>query len=156
MNPQSAGALAGIFALTCTACASIAADTAPAGYTAIAPNELGKHTRGDYDGDGRVDTADFFESDEGALTLLVRRGAAPEAFDILWGGDIASFPYFEVRTAQAGLYQTNCDAYGPNCGGAPATVTLTHDGIIVEGLEDHSRTLYYWADGEFKNVSVRE
>ncbi len=110
---------------------------------------------GDFDGDGFADSAAFFESENGSLIVAVQR-AAVRAPDEIWGGDISSLPRFAVRAAPAGLYQTDCDAYGSNCGGAPATVSLTHEGIIVEGLEDHSRTLYYWSDGEFKNVSVRE
>ncbi|MBX3428627.1 MAG: hypothetical protein KF779_03480 [Hyphomonadaceae bacterium] len=110
---------------------------------------------GDYDGDGDVDTAAYYETDEGELVVAVEH-TTPDDAPIIWGGDIASLPYFVIRTAPPGLYQTDCDAYGSNCGGAPRTVTLTHDGIIVQGLEDHSRTLFYWSDGEFQNVSVRE
>lgn len=110
---------------------------------------------GDFDGDGSPDSAAFHEDEEGNLVVAVHRATQWWA-DVIWGGDITSLPRFAIRTAPPALYHTDCEAFGPDCGGAPATVTLTHDGIIVEGLEDHSRTLYYWSDGEFENVSIRE
>lgn len=82
-------ALAFIIALA--SCAHTSAEP-PLNYTAVPASETGKHTRGDYDGDGLIDTADFFESNEGALTLIVRRAAAANEPTEIWGGDIASFP----------------------------------------------------------------
>lgn len=111
--------------------------------------------RGDFDGDGRADTAGFFENHEGALVVVVHRAASSRPVEI-WGGDISSFERFAIRTAPPRRYLTACMLYGDGCGGEPENVTLTHDGIIVEGIDDHSRTLYYWANVEFKNVSVLE
>ncbi len=111
---------------------------------------------GDFDGDGAADTASFFEDEGGNLVIAVARAADENFSPIIWGGDISSLPRFAFHATPPGLYQTDCEAYGPNCGGVPRTATLTHDGIIVEGLEDHSRTLYYWSNGEFENVSIRE
>lgn len=123
-----------------------------AGLSAVAN---GPFIGGDFDGDGRTDTARFFEDRDGVLHIGVRRGARRyDQIERIWGGDISALPRFTIRTAPPGLYRTDCEAYGPDCGGAPESVTLTHEGIIVEGLEDGSRTLYYWADGEFKNVSI--
>jgi hypothetical protein len=110
---------------------------------------------GDFDGDGDVDAAAFYETDEGDLVVAVEH-TTPDDMPIIWGGDISSLPRFTIRTAPPGLYQPDCAVYGPGCGGEPESVTLTHDGIIVEGIEDHSRTLYHWANGEFENVSVLE
>ncbi len=111
---------------------------------------------GDFDGDGRIDTARYFEDDEGNLVIGVhlRRGSLRPTR--VWSGDISSLPRFTFRSAPPGLYHTACELYGDGCGSAPAHVTLTHDGIIVEGLEDHSRTLYYWSGGAFRNVSILE
>lgn len=121
----------------------------------LTPMAEGPALHGDFDGDGRADTAGFFEDDEGHLIVAVHRAAARRP-DEIWGGDISSFERFTIRAAPPRLYVTACALYGPGCGGAPESVTLTHDGIIVEGLEDHSRTLYYWQDGAFKNVSILE
>lgn len=141
-------AVALIITLLITACSHAPAST----LTQITPSPT---LHGDFDGDGRADTAGFYENDEGALLVVVRRAASSLPIEI-WGGDISSFEHFTIRTAPARRYLTACLVYGPGCGGEPESVALTHDGIIVEGIEDHSRTLYYWADGEFKNISVLE
>lgn len=148
-------ALAGL-SFSGSACASVANDTPPTGYTSIPAAETGKHARGDFDGDGQIDLADFFESNEGALTLLVRRASAPDSPLAIWGGDIASFPYFEVSTAPAGTYRTMCHVYD-GCGSTvPAQVTLTHEGIIVHALEGPAEYLYYWDGGAFQNIIISE
>lgn len=120
------------------------------------PIEGAQTASGDFDGDNATDTAAFYEDEDGNLAIAVARAADDSSMPIIWSGDISSLPRFTFRTAPAGIYQTDCNAHGPNCGGAPATVTLTHDGIIIEGLEERSRTLYYWLDGAFEEVSVRE
>lgn len=111
-------------------------------------------TIGDYDGDGRSDIAGWFEDAEGHLVVAVYRAAAREP-DILWGGDISSEPYFTLRAAPPGAYHTNCEAYG-DCNAIAAETTLNSDGLIVEGSADGSRTLYFWRDGAFRDVSIRE
>ena len=146
-------ALAFIIALA--SCAHTSAEP-PLNYTAVPASETGKHTRGDYDGDGIIDTADFFESNEGALTLIVRRAAAANEPTEIWGGDIASFPYFEVRSTGPGRYRNLCHLYGPDCGGAPREVTLTHDGVVVVALEGPAEFLYYWDGQKFKNIIISE
>jgi|GEM_PF-5845481 len=120
------------------------------------PIDGAQSASGDFDGDGAVDTAAFFEDEDGNLVAAVHRAADDDYMPIIWSGDISSLPRFTIRTAPPRLYQTDCEGYGPNCGGTPTSVSLTHDGVIVEGLEDHSRTLYYWSNGEFKNVSILE
>lgn len=125
-------------------------DLRHAGLTRI---DGGPFISGDFDGDGGNDLVRYFESNEGALVIGVRVSSLQGIVGI-WSGDISSLPYFTFRAAPPGLYRTDCEASGPDCGGAPESVTLTHEGIIVEGLEDRSRTLYYWSDGEFKNISI--
>lgn len=128
-------------------------DPIEGGTGTLTPITPSNRINGDFDGDGTLDAADFYEDEEGNLVVAVHRATEWWA-DIIWGGDISALPRFTIRTAPPALYRTNCEAYGPDCGGAPESVTLTHEGIIVEGLEDRSLTLYYWSDGEFKNVSI--
>lgn len=120
------------------------------------PIEGTQTASGDFDGDGASDTVAFYEDEDGNLAIAVTIAADDSFMPVIWGGDISSLPRFTFRAIPAGHYQTDCEAYGPNCGGAPTSVTLTHEGIVVEGLDDHSRTLYYWSNGEFKNVSILE
>lgn len=140
----------------CAACADV--NLPPAGYAPIPASESGKHARGDYDGDGQIDRADFFESNEGVLTLLVRRAAAPNAPANIWGGDIASFPFFDLSTAPPGTYRTMCHVYGEGACGTtvPEQVTLMHDGIIVHALEGPAEFLYYWDGSTFQNIIISE
>jgi hypothetical protein len=72
----------------------------------------------------------------------------------LWGADISSLPSYAIRTAPPGLYQTACHLYGDDCGGSPREVSLTHDGLIVQRVDEGSALLYYWDGDEFKNVVI--
>lgn len=136
-------------AVAASACASSAGQD-------VAANDPEKHARGDYDGDGRMDRADFQEDDEGHLVLIVTRAAAPDAPVTIWGGDIASYPYFNVSTAPPGTYRTVCELY-ESCGGSvPEQVTRTHDGIIVHALEGPAQFYYYWDGGEFRDIIISE
>lgn len=110
---------------------------------------------GDFDGDGRRDTAAFEENADGVLEVLVRRAAAPGETPALWGGDISSWPRFALRAAPPGRYATDCEAYNGCPPNVPPQITLTHDGVIIRGLEDRSTTLYYWDGAAFQNVSIR-
>ena len=146
------------FATFSTACAGGERDAPPLGYTAISSADSGKHARGDYDGDGQIDRADFFESNEGTLTLLVRRAAAPDASINIWSGDIASFPYFAISTAPSGRYRAICHLYSDGACGTtvPEQVTLPHDGIIVHALEGPAEYLYYWDGATFRDIIISE
>lgn len=77
-------------ALLLAACAPTRTDTLtwPSPITGVP----GMRASGDFDGDGRRDRAAFYETEDGALTLMVRRAAAPDAPLSIWGGDIASLP----------------------------------------------------------------
>jgi len=116
-----------------------------------------RHTyaHGDFDGDGVGDAAHFFESNEGALVIGVRVSRL-ERIVVIWGGDISSLPYFTFRKTGPGVYRNLCHLYGPDCGGAPREVTLTHDGIIVTALEGPSEFLYYWDGSAFRDIIISE
>ncbi|MEZ5956308.1 MAG: hypothetical protein R3C27_03740 [Hyphomonadaceae bacterium] len=111
---------------------------------------------GDFDGDGKVDSAAFFEDEDGNLVIAVARAADDNYMPIIWGGDLSSLPHFTFRTAGPGVYRNLCHLYDPDCGGAPSQVTLTHDGIIVTALEGPAEYLYYWEDGRFKDIIISE
>lgn len=137
-----------VFALAATACT--------AASQGIAANDPAKHARGDYDGDGRADRADFEEDDKGHLVLIVRRAATPDESLEIWGGDIASYPYFTVSTAPPGTYRTVCEVYN-GCGtSVPERVTLTHNGIVVHALEGPAAYLYYWDGAAFHDIIIDE
>jgi hypothetical protein len=144
-----------LIALTFAVAASACAVNSANGQD-IAANDPEKHARGDYDGDGRTDRADFIEDDEGHLVLIVRRAAAPDAALEIWGGDIASYPYFNVSTAPAGTYRTLCHLYDGCSESVPEQVTLTHDGIIVHAVEGRSDHYYYWDGTTFQNIIISE
>ncbi len=115
----------------------------------------GPFVSGDYDGDGRTDTARFFEDMEGVLHVGVQLGARRrDHVERIWGGDISSLPYYTFRTAPPGDYTTACELYGDDCGGAPRRLSLRHDGLIVEALESGQELLYYWHDQSFQNVII--
>jgi hypothetical protein len=138
-------ALRSLLAAALAACAT----TAPASWQ-------DGDARGDFDGDGRRDIALFEETPDGALVVIVRRAAAPNEPLSVWGGDISSAPYFTLSAAPPGTYRTNCEAYGGCSGATPEQVALSHDGLIVRGVDDGSRTLYYWDGATFQNVSIIE
>jgi hypothetical protein len=138
-------------ALFLAACASTAV-TAPTPITGTP----GMQASGDYDGDGRTDRAAFFETEDGVLALMVHRAAAPREPLTLWGGDISSLPYYTVRTAPPGRYETACALYG-GCGDAiPSEVTLTHNALMVLGSEHNSVLLYYWDGRAFRDILLQE
>jgi hypothetical protein len=121
----------------------------------LAPLSNASEAHGDYDGDGRGDSAHFFENSDGALVIGVRLTSRGEVLSI-WGGDLSSLPYFTFRTVGAGTYRTQCEVYGPDCGGAPHEVVLVHDAIVVTALEGPAEYLHYWEDGRFKDVIISE
>jgi hypothetical protein len=112
--------------------------------------------RGDFDGDGRQDIAVFEETPDGVLSVIVRRAAAPDQPISIWGGDIASAPYFAISAAPPGTYHTMCHLYD-SCGTTiPEQVTLAHDGIIVHALEGPAEFYYYWDGAAFRDILISE
>jgi hypothetical protein len=112
--------------------------------------------QGDFDGDGRRDTAAFEESEDGNLVLVVHLAAAPETPAVIWSGDVSSAPYFSASTTGPGTYRTMCHLYD-GCGSTvPPQVTLTHDAVVVHALEGPADFLYYWDGSAFQNIIVGE
>jgi len=139
----TAGVLAGIVALT--ACAS-----------AQQASWQNGDIRGDFDGDGRQDIALFEETPDGVLSVIVRRAGAPNEPLSIWGGDIASAPYFAISAAPPGTYRTMCHLYDGCGANVPEQVTLAHDGIIVHALEGPAEFYYYWDGAAFRDILISE
>lgn len=126
----------------------------PVDLTAIPADKADKHAQGDYDGDGLVDHADFYESADGFLVLIVRLAATPDEPFEIWGGDSASSRYSTVRTAQPGTYRTLCYLYSGCEGRVPSEVTNTHDGIIVR--EPWRHFYFYWDGFGFRDILIAD
>ncbi|HVK81329.1 MAG TPA: hypothetical protein VM915_12030 [Verrucomicrobiae bacterium] len=119
----------------------------------LTPIDTSPTIHGDFDGDGRTDSASFFEDDEGHLIVAVERAAARRP-DEVWGGDIASLPRFTLRAAPPGRYIKLCSIYGAGCVNESIDIELTREGLIVEGVEDLSVILYYWSSSAFRDVAI--
>ncbi len=111
---------------------------------------------GDYDGDGRTDTARYFEDSSGALVIgLQLGGRRRDEVQRIWSADLSSRPYFTFRTAPAGRYRTMIHLCDENSN-VPREVSLTHEGIIVTALEGPAEFLYYWDGETFQNGIIGE
>jgi len=121
----------------------------------LSPLDGAPSISGDFDGVGARDSAAFYTDEDGNLVIAVNHGNSDD-MPIIWTGDMASLPYFTFRTTGPGTYQNLCHLYGSDCGGAPREVTTSHDAIIVTALEGPAEFLYYWEDGEFKDIIINE
>lgn len=128
-------------------------DLRHAGFSPLAD---GPFISGDYDGDGRTDTARYFEDSEGALIIGVQLGSRRrDEVQRIWSADLSSLPHFTFRTAPAGTYRTMIHLYDENSD-VPREVPLTHEAIIVTALEGPAEFLYYWDGETFRNVVISE
>jgi hypothetical protein len=129
----------------------------PPDLTAIPAAKADKHAQGDYDGDGQIDHADFFERADGFLVLMVRLAAAPDVPIELWSGEIAHTPNVFVSTAPPGTYRTLCYLYNGCEGRVPAEVSNTQDGIVVREAYGLGRNFYfYWDRAHFRDILIAE
>jgi hypothetical protein len=116
----------------------------------------GPFISGDYDGDGRFDTARFFEDNEGALHIGVQFGnRRQDQVERIWTADCSNFPRFTFNTAPAGTYRPMAHLYAEDRG-VPREVALTHEAIIVTALEGPAEFLYYWDGATFRNIVISE
>lgn len=111
---------------------------------------------GDFDGDGRTDTARFFETREGALVIGVQlRARRRDEVVRIWSAERSSLPHFTFSTAPAGTYRPWPTIY-PDASDRPREVTLSHDAIIVTAIEGPAEFLYYWDGNAFQHFVVSE
>lgn len=128
-------------------------DLRHAGLAALAE---GPFISGDYDGDGRIDTARYFEDSAGALIIGVQLGARRhDDVQRICSADRSNLPYFAFSTAPTGTYRTMAHLYDQNSG-VPREVSLAHDAIIVTALEGPAELLYYWDGATFQNIVISE
>ena len=109
---------------------------------------------GDFDGDRRRDIALMREDDEGVQWVVIVRAADAATPIEVWGGDLASSPYFSITTARPGTYHSACEPYGGCPPEVPEQVTLMHDAILVREAHPHADILYYWNGTAFQSLPV--
>jgi hypothetical protein len=124
-------------------------------YRTYSPNGYRSAT-GDFDGDGREDTAGFYLH-EANLVLAVRFGAAPDIPAIVWQIEAEHARYFGVETAAPGVHRTACARYWRCDPDERPEVRLTHNGLFLLAFEGPAGFLYFLNDdGTFDHELIWE
>jgi hypothetical protein len=116
---------------------------------ALAALTAGQSLSGDFDQDGRPDTAVLVEQAPGRFALVVRRGAGP-AMPII---EVAKAEEFYIRAAEEGLRATACGK-GSGRDGAPCPEreVSVPAGALVFGTQETSEAVALWDGGRFRVV----
>lgn len=107
-------------------------------------------TRGDYDGDGREDSAQLARNPE-AGTYAVMVGFATGEISIIAEGPLEALPSMAISSVGPGLYLTVCAEGDTDCG--PRNVDIATDAISLFEFEGANRYLY-WQDGELHEIRM--
>lgn len=94
------------------------------------------------------------EDEEGVLWVVIVRAADAATPIEVWGGDIASLPYFTIATARPGTYRSACELYDGCPPEVPEQLTLVHDAILVREAHRDADLLYYWNGTAFQSFIV--
>jgi hypothetical protein len=102
---------------------------------------------GDFDGDGKVDTAEILISDSAAQFALFVKLAAAEKWQMLGeASDVKALDRFGIDLVKPGKYETACgkgydDSFCAH--GEPDFLTLSHPAIEVIYTES-ADSIFYW------------
>lgn len=108
--------------------------------------------KGDFDHDGRQDTAGLTRLASGRYGLQIARGADPRhpmTIQVLRPGETLRNIFLD--TARGGRFQTACDkgCYGPETGRCSRDWITARDGDLTFGTEESSAAIVLWNGTDF-------
>lgn len=118
------------------------------------------YVKGDFDGDGRLDSAELLRRDsEHALGLFVFKGDNPGSALLLEEiSDVGSIERVGVRVVLPGLYKTACGKGYRDCQpGEPKQISITNQAIDLF-LDGSANSYYIWDihDKKFNRVWISD